>query len=122
MLNPKEELFKEIVQIIDIYANLAESAVRNPNEPHQWSMYQQELKDVATILNANQKNGEFRCVVEDVLIGFVHDFLVALDGATSLSDRVKISLVDEEGNSLGAGLHEWFFEYLSRINRLPPPK
>jgi hypothetical protein len=67
-----------------------------------------------TRLTDDQDRRAFDQVLRACLTGAAHTFLVILDGGTSLSDNGRrVFLTDEDGQSVGEGLHEYLPDHLA---------
>lgn len=61
---------------------------------------------------------DVRTILNEILRGFAVSFLTTIDGGTWLAEHTRISLIDNDGNALGAALHEAFVAHLLSTGRM----
>jgi hypothetical protein len=112
-MSRKIDFLDNVASSLESWTESATNSLTNPNENLIWIDNDEPFKRIQKILLSN---GIPREVIHDIfyecLKGYTHSLLCILDGATELSDKGRIYLVDEEGNKLGDGLHEQFIDYL----------
>ena len=118
--NPKKnELFADLVACIDSWSDAATKALTSDDDDA--TIWVDRRLAFAKLRAALVSHGVPAAVVQEVLTecfeGIAHSFLCILDGATALSDTGRIYAVDEDGCSLGDGLHEDFVDYLFNQDR-----
>ena len=119
-MNTKEEYFKDMAGILDIWTETSVNALTSENDDLMWTRNTKSFEKIRSILTENGIDKEdISNVLSECLSGISHSFLTILDGATSISnDGRKIFLVDKNGHMVGEGLHEEFMSYLLETGRL----
>jgi hypothetical protein len=106
--------FDELANTLERWTDSATKALTQDDARLGWTNAADDFLAVRNALRNQGVNAQgVRSVVYNTLRAYTHGVLLIIDGATQLAEHGQISIVDEEGNSLGEALHDYFTMYLA---------
>jgi hypothetical protein len=108
MTELRDEFLKEVAATVRYWEHTAREAVMPGADLSAWER-PEAIRRLAAVLSEANAVDDFVYAVRACVEGCAHSLLVTIDGGTALAEKGLIDLVDAEGNSLGAGLHEEMF-------------
>lgn len=81
-----------------------------------WNACALEYEKLSKVIGDNEELLEsFSLIINDILLTWIHTFLVAMDGGAWISEKYRFDIVDKENGTVineEKALHEEFFDYL----------
>ena len=109
----QNDLFKDMADTLEYWTETAIEATTNKNTNLIWTDKEESFRHVQEALITQSINREdVKQVFSECLRGFAFSLLVMLDGGTTLSEKGRIFLIDEDGKQFGDGLQDKFISYL----------
>lgn len=115
----RNAFFEDLANAMDSWVKESVDAVVNEKADLLWTDREDCFKRLQEIFSENDaEKTDVEQVFSECFRGLAVSFLTILDGGTALADTGRLYLVDEEGRSLGEGLHDDFVTYLLETGRL----
>lgn len=115
----KVDVFEDIAVSLDYWADAASDALTKLDADLTWVEDPGPYQRIREALsNAGVGGDAVRMVFAECIRGFAVSILSTIDGGTVLAEKGRISLVNEDGESLGEGLHDDFVGHLFDTDRL----
>lgn len=115
----KSDLFEDIAESMDSWVVAATEALTIPGNDLVWVEDQEPYQRLQHVLaNATGSGDDLKKVFAECLRGFAVSVLTTIDGGSASGEKGRVHLVDEDGSSLGEGLHEYFVDHLFDTGRL----
>jgi len=115
----RDKFFEDMATLMDYWTQKASESLTDESADLVWTDNPESFRNAQ---RAGQKGALARKDVEIALAecfrGLAVSFLTIIDGGTKLAEEARIQLIDEEGSSLGEGLHDAFVEHLLDTGRL----
>jgi hypothetical protein len=119
MSDAKNRVFKDMALDMDeLSEHYAQSLLGIKSPTTQFEKESGFVRASRALAAGGLSSEELKGLIYRMLRAQAHSFLVMLDGGTALAEKGRVQLVDEQGQPLGDGLHEAFFDYLDDIGRL----
>ena len=108
--------FEDLAQARDRANEMAREAVAG--EPPIWADRPEVYERLRACLTSDDDVAAFADAVRECVQVAIHSVLVAIDGGSASAEVGVVQLVDEEGRSLGEGLHELWVDHLFDTGRM----
>lgn len=113
-MNKQELLFERLKEIKDYWVDTSIESL-NEDADLVWSDYEEEYNLLRSRLTSKEEKEVFRKIVDELIKGVIHSFLVTIDGGDNLSEKYNLDLIDNNTKKSLKGntaLHEEFYNYL----------
>ena len=115
----KEHLFEDVSRALDTWVSTVTDSLTRKDAQLAWADDAVPYRAISEALTtAGVAPEAVRAVLSESMRGLAHSIFVALDGGTSLAEHGRLHVVDEQGESIGEGLHEGFVTHLVGSGRL----
>lgn len=119
-MNPRELFFEDLASALQQWSRYGAEALTSKEDSASWMIHPDAAMSLRNrLLAAGVTQKEVEHVLSEVLYAFAHSVLSIIDGATAMSEAVRIRLTTPGGVSIGEGLHELFLRYLKDSDRVP---
>ena len=115
----KNAFFEDLAATLDSWVSASVEALTDMNTDFIWFDKPEYFAKLRVALNqAEITPDEVKQVFTEIIRGVLVSILTSIDGGTALTGEGLISLVDEQGQTLGDDLHNEFVTYLIETGRL----
>jgi len=105
MTEAERALLTEIAESVEYWSQLVVSETKG--QAHfPWAIRPESIRSIATLAKANGLERELGDFAYEILYGFAHSVLVALDGGSKLADKFPLEIHTSQGTPLCKYLHE----------------
>ncbi|WP_426337577.1 hypothetical protein ACN9MY_15030 [Pseudoduganella sp. R-31] len=111
-MSNKMDFFEDLSESLDYWVGTTVTSITDETADLVWVRNEAAFKRLQNLLVDKGISEDVESVLKECVQGLAHSFLCILDGATQMSSKGRIYLVDAHGSSLGEGLHEEFEEFL----------
>jgi len=111
-VSTKIDFFGDLSDSLNYWTKLTSSAITNQATDLMWVHNEGAFKRIQSALADKGLEEDVETILRECVQGLAHSFLCILDGATKISEKGRVYLVDSRNNKLGEGLHEEFAEFL----------
>lgn len=108
--------FEDLAQARERAREMAREAMAG--DPPLWADRPEVYERLRACLTTYDDVAAFADAVQECVQVAIHSALVAIDGGSASAEVGVLQLVDEEGRSLGDGLHELWIEHLFDTGRM----
>lgn len=108
----KIDFFSDLSDSLNYWNKVTTSSVTDQTADLMWVNNAAAFKRLQSVLADKGLEEDISIILKESMQGLAHSFLCILDGATKLSEKGRVYLVDQCDNKLGEGLHEEFAEFL----------
>ena len=112
VMSTKMNFFDDLSDAMDDWVETVSSSITDPSADLVWVRNEAAFKNIQNVLMNKGLSEDVDNVLRECIQGLAHSFLCILDGATKMSEKGRVYLVDNRGSKLGEGLHEEFQEFL----------
>lgn len=116
-MDATKELMEELALDMDYWVNKFSESLKEHSDL-SWTDHPDAFIKIGEVIRANNMSTDIESVVCEILRGYIHTVLTVFDGGSKLADKVLVTVVDEQGQPLGPGLHERFVDHLLETERL----
>lgn len=118
-MSARDAFFEDLATALDSWVGAAVASTTDPEVDLLWTEKPESFKALqAAFAKSGVSKDDVREVFLECLNGLANSTLTIIDGGTALAEQTRIRLVDENGGSLGEGLHEEFAQHLLETGRL----
>jgi len=115
----REKFLEELARYFQYWVKHSSEAITQENVDLIWTDNPDSFKNIQKALAQNRiTKTDVENVFSECLQGFAVSFLTIIDGGTALAQETRLHIVDENGKSLGEGLHELFIGHLLDTGRM----
>jgi hypothetical protein len=114
----KTDFFGDLSDSLTYWIQVASSSIADQAADLVWVNNEAAFKRLQNELKDKGLEEDVEIILRECMQGLAHSFLCILDGATKISEKERVYLVDSSNNKLGEGLHEDFVEYLSNQDQI----
>ena len=86
-------------------------AIRSPTPDLAWTRDDAAWLKLREALSAAGCTEQFGVVIDELLAGLVHSFLVTLDGGSALAETTELTVLDAKKRAFRKFLHEYWREH-----------
>jgi hypothetical protein len=108
----KTDFFSDLSDSLTYWTKVTTSSVTDQTTDLMWVNNEAAFKRLQNALADKGLEEDIAIMLKESMRGLAHSFLCILDGATKLSEKGRVYLVDPRNNKLGEGLHQEFAEFL----------
>jgi hypothetical protein len=112
--------FEDLARQLEFWVEKTYRAATDPqHDLVGWSDYVEDVRILQQMNMTAEERSAFRAVLFAGMSALLHNVLVMLDGGTELVDTFSMHLRTSDGDLLGPGLHDRFYEHLYDTQRMP---
>lgn len=117
-MDVRDLFFDELANTLERWSDTATKALMLDDARLGWTDAPDNFVAVRAALRSQGIDPQvIRSVVYNILRTYTQGVLLIVDGATQLAEYCQIDIVDNDGNTLGEGLHDYFTMYLADRKR-----
>lgn len=115
----RDRFFEDLATALDSWVESAVASTTDPEVDLLWTERPESFKALQeAFAQSGVSKDDVREVFFECLNGLANSTLTIIDGGTALAEEARIRLVDDNGDSLGEGLHDDFALHLLNTGRL----
>lgn len=115
----KSDFFQDLAAALDVWSQASAESLRSDEADLLWIENKDSRIRIREALEqVGVESSDVHAVLNECFRGLLVSVLSIIDGATEMAEKGRVHLVNENGKSLGEGLHQEFVNYLFDTGRL----
>jgi hypothetical protein len=111
-------VMEDFARQFDYWVAAGTEVLSDPNADVGWSSVPDSYREISTAISKAGVQPHVDAAVRELMFGLLHSIFVSIDGGTALADRLRLSLIDHDGQEVAPSLHEAFAEHLAKSGRI----